>query len=57
LDGSQHFEADGIEYDAIRTDYFRELGIKVIRFANSACDTNFEGVCKTINIEVRKRLR
>jgi very-short-patch-repair endonuclease len=46
LDGGQH--ADQAEYDARRTEYLEGLGLRVIRFWNSAVLTNRDGVCDTI---------
>jgi very-short-patch-repair endonuclease len=46
LDGGQH--ADQVAYDARRTSYLEGLGLRVIRFWNSAVLTNRDGVCATI---------
>lgn len=46
LDGGQH--ADQMEYDARRTAYLESLGLRVIRFWNSAVLENRDGVCLTI---------
>lgn len=57
LDGSQHYKGEGPEYDSLRTKYLRQgYGIHVLRFANSAVNDDFQGVCRRINEEVRKRL-
>ena len=48
LDGSQHYEAEAMEYDLLRTKYLESLGLKIMRFANSDIDNHFEGVCKLI---------
>lgn len=55
LDGSQHFQSNGIEYDKQRTEHFSALGIKVVRFTNSDLDKNFEGVCEQIDQIIRKQ--
>ena len=34
LDGSQHFTEEGLEYDKIREDFMKNLGIKTLRFNN-----------------------
>ena len=49
LDGSQHYENEALEYDAIRTVYMNSLGLKVLRFTNVEVDKRFMDVC--INIE------
>ena len=48
LDGSQHYEAEGIAYDAVRTAALNRLGIRVLRFSNTDVNTNFRGVCEAI---------
>ena len=46
LDGSQHYEDKGIEYDKSRTQYLESFGIRVVRIPNNEINENFEGVCK-----------
>ncbi len=46
LDGGQHTEQ--VAYDERRTADLEGLGLRVIRFWNSAVLTNREGVCDTI---------
>ena len=48
LDGSQHFEEQGIEYDAKRDGYLKSLGLTVLRYSNYDVNTNFYGVCTDI---------
>jgi very-short-patch-repair endonuclease len=48
LDGSQHYEETGKDYDERRDAYLRNLGLTVLRFANSDVDKNFRGVCEEI---------
>lgn len=56
LDGSQHYEEQGIAYDKERTAYLEGLGIAVLRFSNLDIKTNLRGVCEQIDSTVRKRL-
>ena len=56
LDGSQHYEEQGMQKDAERTAYLRSLGIEVIRFANCDVKEHFEGVCQMIDLAVKQRL-
>jgi len=42
LDGSQHYEEQGKEYDAKRDSYFSSLGIIVLRYSNLDINRNFE---------------
>ncbi len=48
LDGSQHYEDNGIINDAERDDYFYRLGINVLRFTNLQVNIKFENVCEEI---------
>lgn len=43
LDGSQHYEEQGIERDKERTAILEQYGLKVIRFSNLDVDRNFSG--------------
>ncbi len=49
LDGSQHYEEAGQEYDEKRTAYLNELGIRVFRIPNTDVTGNFRGVCEAID--------
>ena len=55
LDGSQHYETQGIAYDTERSSYLEALGLKVLRFSNQDVDRNFQGVCTQIDITIRER--
>ena len=48
LDGSQHFEENGAEYDRERDRLFSERGITVLRYPNNAVNQDFSGVCEDI---------
>ena len=48
LDGSQHYCPSGKANDQERTDYFRSLGISVLRYSNTDIHENFRGVCEHI---------
>lgn len=50
LDGGQHYEEKGIQYDEERTQYLEEVrGLCVLRFTNLDINQNFEGVCLAID--------
>ena len=54
LDGSQHYEGNAPEYDAVRTEYLEKVEkLTVLRFTNRDINTNFEGVCITIDRVVK----
>ena len=56
LDGSQHFDDDGLRYDEKRTQALERLSIKVVRFTNREIDLEFRAVCETIDNEVNMRM-
>ena len=55
LDGSQHYETEGIVQDAERTVYLESLGLKVLRFANTDVNQHLSEVCQQIDCEVHSR--
>ena len=48
LDGSQHYEEEGIIADHERDAYLRQQGIRILRYANSDVNYNFTAVCSDI---------
>ena len=56
LDGSQHYEPEGIRRDAERTNYLESLGLQVLRFYNTDVNGNLRGVCEVIDRIVSQRL-
>ena len=56
LDGSQHYEEQGLAYDAERTAILEGYGLKVLRFSNTEIDRNFRGVCSYIDRQVKERV-
>ena len=57
IDGSQHYDEQGLARDKERTAILSEYGVEVLRFSNLDIDRNFEGVCKVIDLTVRKRIQ
>ena len=55
LDGSQHFQDEIQAYDEERTDYFKSLGLEVLRIPNNEIWDNFTGVCEAIDIAVKTK--
>ena len=55
LDGSQHYEDKGIEYDAERTKYLEQNGLTVIRIPNNEINRNFDGVCEYLDGILKSR--
>ena len=53
LDGSQHYEDEGVLYDIQRDKYLNELGVTVLRYSNLDIKTNFRGVCEDILQKLR----
>ena len=56
LDGSQHYEATGMESDAERTAYLSQYGVRVLRIPNNEVNQNFAGVCAYIDLAVTQSL-
>ena len=52
LDGSQHYETDGLEYDNRRTAFLNRMGISVLRFTNTDVMRNLSRVCQMIDMTV-----
>ena len=48
LDGSQHYETEGINSDKERDAFFNDLGISVLRYSNDDVNNNFDGVCEDL---------
>ena len=57
LDGSQHYEPQGLAYDAERSQFLTTLGLEILRFSNRDIDRDFRGVCTQIDLIIRKRLQ
>ena len=55
LDGSQHFEQEGQDYDAERTAFLEKQGLKVIRYSNRDIDRDFQAVCEHIDLTIKER--
>ena len=57
LDGSQHYEPQGMAYDSERSAFLNGLGLEVLRFSNRDVDSSFHGVCAQIDRTIQKRLQ
>ena len=56
LDGSGHYTRSGQHYDAIRTAYLEDFGLRVIRIPNGLIHRNFRGVCDYLDDVLRQFL-
>ena len=56
LDGSQHYEQEGMLKDKIRTERIERRSLTVIRIPNNEVNENFEGVCEYIDLMVKETL-
>ena len=56
VDGSQHYETQGMTYDAERSAFLSGLGLEVLRFFNRDIDRDFRGVCEEIDNTIQNRL-
>ena len=54
LDGSQHYEENGMSRDEIRTEHLERRNLRVIRVPNNEINGNFEAVCEYIDRQVSK---
>ena len=57
LDGSQHYNEEGLLKDKIRTGQIKKRNLIIIRIPNNEINLNFEGVCRYIDYAVQKSLR
>ena len=57
VDGFQHYEPQGMAYDAERSAFLSALGLNVLRFSNRDIDRDFRGVCEQIDMTIQKRLQ
>ena len=55
LDGSQHYEAESKEYDARRTKFLEQYGLRVIRIPNIDINQHFDAVCGYIDNIIASR--
>mgnify|MGYP003306375151 CR=1 FL=1 len=56
LDGSGHYTRSGQRYDAIRTAYLEDFGLRVIRIPNGLIHRSFRGVCDYLDDVLRQFL-
>jgi very-short-patch-repair endonuclease len=56
LDGDSHYREGAKEYDHIRDNFMRSLGLHVLRFSNHDVMRNIEGVVATINLAITPAL-
>ena len=48
LDGSQHYEEEGVAADKARDAYLTGLGLRVVRYSNVDVNRRFTAVCEDI---------
>ena len=53
IDGSQHYDDKGEAYDAVRSQYLKELGLSVVRYSNADINVRFERVCESIHQKIQ----
>ncbi len=56
LDGSQHYDKNGLQKDTERTAFLENYGLKVVRIPNNEVNRNFSGVCEHIDNLVKQSL-
>ena len=57
VDGSQHYDPQGMAYDAERSAFLESLGLLVLRYSNREIDRYFDRVCAQIDHVIGERLR
>ena len=55
VDGSQHFEEQGMVKDSERTAILESHGLKVLRYSNRDIDREFSAVCEHIDLVIKER--
>ena len=56
IDGSQHYEEQGLAYDMERSYILESYGLKVIRYSNREIDREFSAVCEQIDQMIQQRI-
>ena len=56
LDGSQHYEDAGMQYDSERSAYLEKYGLRVLRIPNNQVNQQFFEVCEHIDTAVKQSL-
>ncbi len=56
LDGGGHYTTHQMEKDNVRTKELEDMNLSVLRISNLDIDRNFSGVCKYIDLAVKKSL-
>jgi very-short-patch-repair endonuclease len=54
LDGGGHYQPEQIQKDSDRTNILTRMNLRVLRFCNTEIDTNFSGVCETVDRAVKE---
>jgi len=57
LDGSQHYDPEGQQADAVRSAVLNSHGLMVLRFSNLDVDRRFSQVCEAIDLQVKSNLK
>ena len=55
IDGSQHYDEEGLIKDTERTKALNKYGISVLRFTNREINDKFEAVCGYINEFIKRK--
>ena len=53
IDGSQHYDEEGMRYDEKRTAYLRGLGLQIMRYSNADINVRFSQVCESIHMKIQ----
>ena len=57
IDGSQHYKEEEHKKDEIRDQFFKDLGIEVLRFSNLDVKKRFNDVCRNIYAKLPDKVK
>ncbi len=57
IDGAQHYDEAGQDYDAKRTRFFENYGLSVIRLTNLQVNKQFRECCQYLDCIIKERVR
>ena len=56
IDGAQHYDEAGRDYDAARTRFFEKYGLEVVRLTNFQINKQFKECCRYLDNIMKRRV-
>ena len=56
IDGAQHYDEAGRDYDAVRTRFFETYGLEVVRLTNLQINRQFKECCQYLDTIIKRRV-